>query len=410
MTRPARPRRPAGTAYPWVLVALLWTVSCVNAADRSIFNAVKPLVRSAFHVSDVRLGLIDTTFFWVYALGAFAFGRLGDSVRRRNLIMIGLVGWSAATGMMPFAASLTLLFGARGLVALGESTYYPSATALIGRWHAPATRSRALAIHQTAIFFGSGLGGWVAGMLADRLGWGAPFAVFGCGGLGLAVILLLTLRDDAPGQPAVAPVAGPDPFALVVANRPALLLCLVYLCGTAASSAVLNWCNVYAHDVLGLNLAGSALVGPMMIALAGFFAVLISGWLADHLIGRVRLARFYLLLVGLLIAGVFLALFPLAHTPSLVATLLFATSFGKGLFDGCIYAAMFDLVEDRARSTVTGLMTMTGFIGAGITTVALPVIASRAGIASAFAAMAILYAVAVLILIAVLKLARSPAR
>ncbi|MBS0255147.1 MAG: MFS transporter [Proteobacteria bacterium] len=398
MTLPARPRlRPS---YPWLLVGLLWMVSFLNSADRAIFNAVKPLLRQGFHVTDVQLGAIDTAFFWTYAVCAFLFGRAGDSVRRRHMILFGLTFWSTATGMMPLATGYAMLMGMRTLVAIGESTYYPTATALIGAWHPPATRSRALAIHQTAVFAGGGAGGWVAGRLADAHGWAAPFVLFAATGLVVMVALTFTLRDDAPVPPREAQPRVVEPLRLILSNPAALLLCGVFCLATAASSAVLNWCNTFAHDVLHLNLAESALVGPVMITSAGFCSVLVGGWLADGLAARMPLGRFVMLGVGLGIAAAFLLPFPWVRSASAVALLLFATSFGKGLFDGCIYAALHDVMPDQARATAAGLMTMMGFLGAGVATVALPVIATRTGLAPGFGMMAGLYIVAVLALIA----------
>jgi sugar phosphate permease len=261
-------------------------------------------------------------------------------------------------------------------------------------------RSRALAIHQTAVFAGGGFGGWTAGMLADRHGWAMPFLVFA--GLGFVVMTLLfvMLRDDAPAVAASKGSAAGEPLKIVMANRAALLLCGVFFLATAASSAVLNWCNTYAHDVLGLNLADSALVGPVMITTAGFFSVLVGGWLSDRLAARNPLGRFTVLAIGLSSAAIFLLPFPWARSVALVGTLLFATSFGKGLFDGCIYAAMHDVVPDAARATAAGLMTMSGFLGAGISTVLLPALAVHTGLAAGFAMMAALYLVGVAVLVA----------
>lgn len=392
--------RPAGRHYPWVLVGLLWLVSFVNSADRAILNAVKPLVRHEFAVSDVQLGLVDTAFFWTYAVCAFLAGRAGDSVRRRTMILCGLLFWSSATGMMPLATGFAMLMGMRTMVAMGEATYYPTGTALIGAWHTPATRTRALALHQTAIFAGGGIGGWVAGHLADRYGWASPFLVFAAAGLAVFALLSVTLRDDAPRVAEPPGQAPTEPLRLIAQSPAALLLCGVFFLATAASSAVLNWCNTFAHDVLGLNLADSALVGPVMITSAGFVSVLVGGWLADRWAARDRLGRFSVLALGVGLAGLCLLPFPFARSAALVAVLLFATSFGKGLFDGCIYGALHDVMPDRARATATGLMTMTGFLGAGLSTVALPAIAAHTGFASGFAIMAGLYLAAALALIA----------
>lgn len=392
-------KKPAPAAYPWILVGLLWMVSFLNSADRAILNSVKPLLRDAFSITDLQLGIVDTVFFWTYAVCAFLFGRAGDSVRRRNMVIFGLVFWSTATGLMPIATGFAMLLGMRTLVAVGESTYYPTATALISSWHRPAMRSRALAIHQTAVFAGGGIGGWVAGKLADSHGWSMPFLVFAALGFVVMAILFFTLRDDAPAVQARPVAERTEPLRLILANPAALVLCGVFFLSTAASSAVLNWCNTYAHDVLKLNLADSALVGPVMITTAGFVSVLVGGWLADRFAARSAIGRFTVLALGLALAALFLLPFPLAHSVPLVGALLFATSFGKGLFDGCIYAAMHDVMPDEARATAAGLMTMLGFIGAGISTVALPAIAVHTGLAAGFAMMAGLYLIAVAVLL-----------
>ncbi len=394
--------KPAPAHYPWILIGLLWMVSFLNSADRAILNAVKPLLRDAFAITDVQLGAVDTVFFWTYAVCAFMFGRIGDSVRRRNMVLFGLLFWSMATGFMPIATGFAMLLGMRTLVAVGESTYYPTATALISSWHRPAMRSRALAIHQTAVFAGGGIGAWAAGALADAYGWSMPFIVFALlGGLVFGG-LIFTLRDDAPATTIAAATDAPkeEPLKIILRTPAALILCAAFSLAHPASSAVLNWCNTYAHDVLKLNLADSALVGPVMITSAGFVSVLVGGWLSDRLAAKSATGRITVLALGLGLAGLFLLPFPWAGSATMVGALLFATSFGKGLFDGCIYAAMHDVVPDSARATAAGLMTMMGFLGAGISTAALPAIAVHTGLAAGFAMMAGLYALAVLALLA----------
>jgi sugar phosphate permease len=315
------------------------------------------------------------------------------------MIIFGLIFWSLATGIMPLATGFAMLLGMRTLVAVGESTYYPTATALISAWHKPQVRSRALSIHQTAVFAGGGIGGWVAGKLADLYGWPAPFIVFAALGFVVIAILVKTLRDDAPGQVVANDVKPVEPIGVILKNPAALLLCFVFFLATSASSAVLNWCNTYAHDELGLNLADSALVGPVMITSAGFVSVLVGGFLADSFAARSAIGRFTVLAIGLSLAALFLLPFPFAHTATSVGVLLFATSFGKGLFDGCIYAAMHDVMPPQARATAAGLMTMLGFLGAGITSFALPALAVKTGLAAGFAMMAGLYLIAVVALI-----------
>ncbi len=193
----AAPQRSALSAnYPWILIGLLWMVAFLNAADRSILVAVMPKLRDEFGLTPERLALINSVFFWIYAFAAFLSGRLGDSTRRSWVIVGGLAFWSVATGLVSLATGFTMLLALRGMVALGEATYYPTGTALISDWHRPGMRSRALSIHQTAVLAGTGFGAYAAGLIADRLGWQAPFVIFAVAGIVWCGVLWKTLKDS----------------------------------------------------------------------------------------------------------------------------------------------------------------------------------------------------------------------
>ena len=396
----------AKSRYPWALVGLLWVVAFLNAADRNILIAVLPKLKADLALTDTQLALLGSLFFWVYAVGAFLAGRLGDSVRRTRVIRWGLVFWSVATGASSLANGFALLLAMRAMVAVGESAYYPTATALIGDWHPPATRSRALSLHQTAVFGGAGLGAVATGFMADRLGWHAPFLIFGSFGLAYAIFLARMLRD-APIVHTAAEAGKPaEPIRIVLGIPPAIMLCFVFALATGASTGITFWAPFYVNKMLGMNLAGSALVGSATINIAGFLSVPLGGLLADTLAKRYAIGRFYVLAIGLGLAGVLLLPLLGAATAGQIATVLVATSVAKGLFDGCIYAAMQDVVPPHARATAVGMMTMIGFFGAGATPLIVARIGDGFGMGAGIVAMAALYFVAV----AILLLMQAPTR
>ena len=396
--QPARP--PASDRYPWVLIGLLWLVAFLNAADRSIIFAVMPQLREQFGLTATELALMSSVFFWIYAVTAFFAGRLGDSARRSRVIIYGLIFWSVATGFTSLSTGFAMILAFRGIVAFGEAFYYPTATALISDWHKPVMRSRALSLHQTAVFAGAGLGALLAGMIADRIGWQAPFVIFGALGLVHAVVLLRALRD-APIRHTAAEVGKPaEPIGVVLRIKPALMLCIIFFLGTGASTGVTVWAPTYIYDTLGLNLTGSALWGSATINIAGFLSVPLGGLLADTLAKRTPIGRFYTLMIGLGSAGILLLPLMAADTALAVGAVLLATSIGKGLFDGCIYAAMHDVVPPHARATAVGMMTTVGFIGAGLTPIFVAQAAEGYGMAAGMTSLAALYFVGVAILFA----------
>ena len=79
---------------------------------------------------------------------------------------------------------------------------------------------------------------------------------------------------------------------------------------------------------------------------------------------------------------------------------LFASGAGKGLFDGCIYAAMHDVVPPAARATAVGLMTLVGFCGAGLAPIGVAQASGLIGMAPAMTSLAFLYLAAAILLVA----------
>jgi nitrate/nitrite transporter NarK len=150
---------------------------------------------------------------------------------------------------------------------------------------------------------------------------------------------------------------------------------------------------------MGTNLAQSALLGSATINLAGFLSVPVGGWLADKLALRVPSGRFWALAIGLTAAALCLLAQPWAQTTTTIAVVLVASSLGKGLFDGCIYSAMHDVMPSRSRATAVGLMTTCGFLGAGVTPILVARLSESWGMASGLAGLALLYALAVLLLV-----------
>jgi MFS family permease len=399
----------AASRYPWIVVGLLWVVAFLNSADRTIVIAVMPQLRTEFGLSQTQLALISSAFFWIYAVAAFLSGRLGDRAPRSRVILYGLVFWSVATGVASLSTGFGMLIALRGVVALGESTYFPAATALISDWHTPQMRSRTLSLHQTGVFAGAGLGALSSGMIADRFGWRIPYLLYGAVGLVVCLVLKKWLRDVPPRRHGPGTLVAPDraaanatrgPLAIVLGTPPALFLCVVFFLATGASTGLTVWAPTYVHDALGLNLGASALYGSATINVAGFLAVPLGGLLADGLTARTTIGRFYALIIGLSLAALCLLPLTLAGSALTVGLVLLASSIGKGLFDGCIYAAMHDVVPPEARATAVGLMTMLGFFGAGITPIFVAKSAEHYGMAAGISSLTVLYFIAVALLLA----------
>ena len=373
---------------------MLWVISFFNYADRSAISAVMPKLRIQYGFSDAELGLLSTAFFWVYSLAAPLGGFLGDRFPRKRVILGALVFWSALTAATPLAWSLTLFVIVRALTGLGEAFYYPAGTAMISDYHNYGTRTRALSVHQTAVAAGGILGTTFAGYLADRYNWKYAFYLYGLAGIVLAVVLWKFMRppENAPaGQTCQAQKV---PLLSVFKTKSCLLISVVFCGANFVNTAVVVWLPTYLHDQFGKSLTEAAAIATSSIMLAGLVAMLAGGVLADLLVKRTRLARFYLMAASLILAAPFVFLCGQAQTVGILVFGLVGAGFIKGIFDSCIYAAMHDVMAPGERSTAVGMMNFIGFMGAGVAPFIVGVYAPSLGLGTAIGLTSIIYVAA----------------
>lgn len=120
----------------------------------------------------------------VFAVGnatALTFsGRLADAWGRKPLLISGLVITGLATGVIGWTTDLPAFFAASAVAGFGSGLLGPAQQAavadVIGRGR---SGGKVLAIFQMAADTGAIIGPVVAGILADRFGYGLAFAVTG---------------------------------------------------------------------------------------------------------------------------------------------------------------------------------------------------------------------------------------
>src|SRR5436309_13725627 len=70
---------------------------------------------------------------------------------------------------------------------------------MLSDYHGPATRSRALGLHQTSVYAGTIAGGFFAGLIGQYYGWRWSFVVFGGLGILLGILLQRLLLEPNRG-------------------------------------------------------------------------------------------------------------------------------------------------------------------------------------------------------------------
>jgi len=399
----------------WRVVAMLWCISFFNYADRQAIFSVFPLLEREMQLTPVQLGLLGSGFAWVYGLAAPFAGVVVDRVSRKRAILGGLHAWSIICAATALSANFRHLFLFRAAEGLGETFYFPASTSMISDYHGSRTRSRALGLHQTAVYMGTIGGGFFAGALAQRYGWRLAFVVFGMLGVLLGAVLSRVLVE--PPRGASDGLAGEDAslsfggFVRLVARTPTLLCLLgAFMCANFVAVVLLSWMPKFLFDRFHLSLAMAGLTATIFVQLASMAGAPAGGWLADTWRQRTPRGRIAVQALGMLAGAPFVAICGLTHSIGALIVSLTLWGFFKGLYDANIFASAFDVVPAGARGRTAGFMNMIGWLaGGGSAPVAIGFIAERWSLGGALALASTVYVAAGLLLLAAMALLKAGA-
>lgn len=371
--------------YIWLVVMLLWPVALLNYLDRQMMAAMKQSIMQ--DIPSIALqanwGLLLGSFKWVYAgLSPFG-GYFADRFSRRWIIAVSLFVWSLVTWLTAHVTTFDQLIVARALMGVSEACYIPAALALIADFHSRRTRSRAIGIHQTAIYAGLILGGF-SGYAAEspNIGWRMAFTVSGIVGVLYAFPLLFLLRDapqtfDAlggrgehellgasKGNPSLRTKLGTmllpvlQTLRELLFNYSFLLLVVYFTLPAIAGWVVKDWMPeiLRTRFQLGQGLAGvSATLYVNLAALAGAF---FGGWLADLRMRTSVRGRIHVSALGMLL--IVPALLGIGYAGSLTIAVLFLILFGIGwgFFDCNNMPILSQIARPQLRATGYGFMNL----------------------------------------------------
>lgn len=226
----------------------------------------------------------------IYALAQFAaaplWGRLSDSLGRRPILMISMLGAVAGYLLLGLAQTLTLLVAARALSGV-MSGNISAAFAYVADVTTPENRARGLGIVGAAFglgfMFGPLLGGLLGGTDPHHVDMQLP--AFVAAGLSLTAFFgtLFALPESLPREhrkPWGGATGGSrSPFA-AVHGKPALIAVIVaVLLVSSAGTMLQSIFPVWGHDILGL--------APRDVGLAFFAMGIVGVGVQLGLVGRI---------------------------------------------------------------------------------------------------------------------------
>tara|TARA_B100000900_G_scaffold112269_1_gene93888 strand:+ start:374 stop:1624 length:1251 start_codon:yes stop_codon:yes gene_type:complete len=194
----------------WILAAGLL---CVGAGQTIVFITIPPIARD-LGLNEVQIGSIFATSAIAWMILSPIWGSLSDTIGRKRVVIIGLLGFAISLMLFSFTISLgqkqlltgtllfTLLVAARLLNGIFGSATRPSSGGWIADISSTESRSRAFARLDSGFSMGRILGPAFAGLLL-LVSYTAPFFFFSAGAF---IVIILVIFQESP--PKISPSKG----------------------------------------------------------------------------------------------------------------------------------------------------------------------------------------------------------
>ncbi|MBO9580724.1 MAG: MFS transporter [Sphingobium sp.] len=357
----------ARPSNPKLVLAMLLIVYVFNFVDRQILSILAAPIQAELKLDDAQMGLLGgVAFALLYSTLGVPLAWIADRSSRTWVITVSLLLWSGFTALCGTANGFWQLFLARLGVGIGEAGGVAPSYAVIGDYFPSHRRALALSVYSLGIPLGSAIGVLAGGYIAARVDWRTAFFVVGIGGVLIAPLFKLAVRDKraAPGTgetPRFGKVVG------ILAAKPSFW----FLSFGAAMSSMMGyglafWMPSLLQRSFGLDLVQSSrFLGALMLT-GGVAGVLAGGALGGQLGARDRAffawvpAIAFAIGVPLYAAGIF------SGSPWIAFLLFLIPSALAYIWLGPVITAVQHLVAPAERATASALfLLINNLIGLG---------------------------------------------
>ena len=283
-------------SYAWGVFALTFGLLLADYMSRQVLNAVFPLLKAQWLLSDTQLGSLSSIVSLMVGVLTFPLSLFADRWGRVRSLILMAVLWSVATLGCAVSASYGEMFFARLFVGVGEAAYGSVGLAVVLSVFPAYLRATLSGSFLAGGAFGSMLGMALSGIVAAHFGWRWSFATMAIFGLVLAGLyrIVVTERRLAPGGDvaALAALRNARPRITLKSLGPALFASksIVYAyvgCGLQLliPGALYAWLPSFLGRYYGLHVDRASVLAAVFVLTTGL-GMIVCGILTDRVSRR----------------------------------------------------------------------------------------------------------------------------
>jgi MFS family permease len=344
---------------PWLVWGLGACYVLYQFLLQSSISVMIPPLKASFHIDQVGIGMLSSSFFYTYLLMQIPAGMLVDRLGPRRMLTFSIVIASLSCFLFASVHELHLAEASRMLMGFVAAPSVVAALALGAHWFPPARFAFIVGLTEMFGMLGGALGQVVlAHCIETSLGWRGTMAITGFLGILLAMLVWTFVFDYPQSQP--KEVLKEEAKLNVAQMLTVFSQAQVWIVGlySGLMFAVLSgfaslWSIVFLQKSHHLDLNTAALAGSMV-----FVGAALGSPLFGYLAARYHKAKAMMSAASLI---VFVLISGLLFVKALSLTSIFVVLFLLGLFASSYvlpFALASEMVNARLKGTTMGFINM----------------------------------------------------
>ncbi len=231
-------------ANPWPALWAMLVGFFMILVDSTIVAVANPSIMAALGIGYDSVIWVTSAYLLAYAVPLLVAGRLGDRFGPKNLYLIGLAVFTAASLWCGLAGGIEMLIVARLVQGIGAALLTPQTLSMITRLFPPERRGMAMSLWGATAGVATLIGPLAGGVLVDWLGWEWIFFVNVPVGV-IGLVLAWSLMPDLATHPHRFDLIG-------VGLSGAAVFCVVFALQEGESNDWAPW--IWALLIAGIGL------------------------------------------------------------------------------------------------------------------------------------------------------------
>jgi EmrB/QacA subfamily drug resistance transporter len=181
----------------WIVLLTVIIGTFLGRLDQTIVNLALPKIMDDFKISQSAVGWIATAYILANAVFVPIWGKLGDTIGRKKVYLMGFSIFILGSALAGFAWNLTSMIVFRIIQAVAGSADYPTAMSILAAtFEDGKERAQAMGIWSASFAAAVVFGPLLGGPLIDNFGWRSVFLINIPVGIIGAVMAIMFIKES----------------------------------------------------------------------------------------------------------------------------------------------------------------------------------------------------------------------